>query len=192
MKSSYRKSVLPMAAAVLAISLLAGCAGKNATPSPNASSTPAAAVSPSASPSPTVDPNSVNYSNTQYGFGFALPSSWKGYSIVSDQWEGLSLKSDDGGKVAETGPIISIRDPRWTQQTPRQDIPIMVFTLDQWNSLKKEEYHIGAAPLDPSELGRNNKYVFALPARYNYAFPAGYEEVDTILKGAPLKTFNLN
>ncbi len=180
-----------LTAAVLALSILAGCSGKNTTPSPNPSRAPAAAVSPTASPSPSVDPNALTYNNTQYGFNFALPTAWKGYSVVNSQWEGLSLKSDSSGKVAQTGPIISIRDPRWTQQTPRQDIPIMVFTLDQWNSLKKEEYHIGAAPMDPSELGRNNKYVFALPARYNYAFPAGYEEVDTILKGAPLKTFTV-
>ena len=191
MKSTYRKSALLFAAAIMSLSLLSGCSGKaniNPSPSPSAVSTPVAATSPS----PTADPNLVVYKNTQYGFNFTLPVAWKGYTFIISQWEGLSLKSDMSGKVAQTGAIISLRDPRWTQQTPRQDIPIMVFTLDQWNSLKNEEFHIGAAPMDPSELGRNNKYVFALPARYNYAFPLGYEEVDTILKGAPLKTFNVN
>ena len=48
-------------------------------------------------------------------------------------------------------------------------------------------YHIGAAPLDPTELGRNNEYVFALPARYNYDFLLGYEEVAEILEGGPLQ-----
>jgi len=38
------------------------------------------------------------------------------------------------------------------------------------DSLQQEKFHIGAAPINPSELGRNTKYVFALPARYNYAF----------------------
>ena len=32
--------------------------------------------------------------------------------------------------------------------------------------------------------GRNSKYVFALPARYNYAFPAGYK-VEAILERDP-------
>jgi hypothetical protein len=64
----------------------------------------------------------------------------------------------------------------------------MVFTLNQWNSLRQEVFHIGAAPVAPSELGRNNYYVFALPARYNYAFPPGFKEVENILANHPLQT----
>ena len=45
----------------------------------------------------------------------------------------------------------------------------------------------GAAPINPSELGRNKRYVFALPPRYNFAFPTGYEEVEEILEGKPLE-----
>ena len=58
----------------------------------------------------------------------------------------------------------------------------MVFTLGQWTSLEKEEFHIGAAPVPPKKLGQNDKYVFALPPRYNFAFPEGYEEVENILE----------
>jgi hypothetical protein len=83
--------------------------------------------------------------------------------------------------------MISIRHPEWTAENPRQDIPIMIFTTAQWNSLQQGKFHIGAAPIGPSELGRNAKYVFALPARYNYAFPTGYEEVESILKSDPLQ-----
>ena len=43
--------------------------------------------------------------------------------------------------------------------------------------------------LEPSELGRNTSYVFALPARYNYAFPTGYNEVEEILQNKPLHPF---
>lgn len=59
----------------------------------------------------------------------------------------------------------------------------MIFTLEQWGSLLEGKFHIGAAPIGPTELGRNSKYVFALPARYNFAFPEGYEEVEEIIKG---------
>jgi hypothetical protein len=131
---------------------------------------------------------SLEYKNAQYGFSFSLPDSWKGYSIVTDTWEGWAL-SPQGDVPTETGPLISIRHPQWTQAVPRQDIPIMVFTIAQWNSLQQDKFHIGAAPINPSELGRNANYVFALPARYNYAFPAGYEEVDAILATKPLQTF---
>jgi hypothetical protein len=64
----------------------------------------------------------------------------------------------------------------------------MVFTLNQWNLLREEVFHIGAAPLNPSVLGRNNYYVFALPARYNFSFPPGFKEVETILANHPLNT----
>ena len=129
----------------------------------------------------------VIYQNTQYGFDFTLPVSWKGYTIVTDKWEGYTPDDTEGQKLVTSGPLISIRHPEWTKETPRQDIPIMVFTLSQWESLQKDEFHIGAAPIGPSELGRNSKYVFALPARYNYAFPAGYEEVEQILSSNALQ-----
>ncbi len=78
------------------------------------------------------------------------------------------------------------RHPEWTSEIPRQDIPIMIFTLSQWDALQRQEFHIGAAPIGPKELGRNSNYVFALPARYNFAFPKGYEEVEDILEDNPL------
>lgn len=82
--------------------------------------------------------------------------------------------------------MFSIRHPLWTAASKRQDIPILIYFLAQWNALSKEEFNMGAAPIPPSELGRNAAYVFALPARYNYAFPAGYQEVEQILQGNPL------
>ncbi len=132
-----------------------------------------------------IDTSSM-YSNTQYGFTFTLPKSWQNFSIVTTQWEGTALEGQQNGKVVQTGPIINIRHPQWSQAVPRQDIPIMVFTLDQWDSLQKVKFSVGAAPIPPSELGQNSKFVFALPARYNFAFPAGFEEVETILNGKPL------
>jgi hypothetical protein len=134
---------------------------------------------------PAID-DKLTYKNTQYGFSFSLPYSWKGYSIVTGEWEGNPAGSDN---VTEKGPIISIRNPKWTQENPYQDIPIMVFTLSQWDSMQQEEFHIGAAPIGPTELGRNEEYVLALPARYNFSFPTGFEEVEKILEGNPLKAF---
>lgn len=130
---------------------------------------------------------SILYRNTQYGFSFSLPESWKGYSIATGKWDGYSLEGPQSNKTVETGPVISLRHPQWTSEKPRQDVPIMIFTLDQWDSLQQEKFHIGAAPVGPRELGRNTRYVFALPARYNFAFPQGYEEVEKILQNNPLQ-----
>jgi hypothetical protein len=117
------------------------------------------------------------YTNKTYGFRFALPASWKGYSIVVKSWgEGQ-------------GPLILIRHPLWTEANPRQDIPIMVFTLTQWNLVQQGKLSVSAAPVGPDKLGQNSKYVFGLPPRYNFAFPTGYEEVEEILKHDPLHAF---
>lgn len=130
--------------------------------------------------------DSLVYKNTLYGFSFTLPASWKGYSIIEEKWEGQALGGSEGEQVIETGPLLSIRHPQWTDTKQRQDIPIMVFTQNQWKQLQEDKFHIGAAPIGPMELGQNSKYVFALPARYIYAFPEGFEEVDKILQNNPL------
>ncbi len=149
----------------------------------NATSTPATTTSTGVV-SPSV------YKNSKYGFSIALPQSWVGYSIVEDKWEGYRL--DAAGKsqiISETGPLLSVRHPDWEYKSPRQDIPVMVFTIEQWNNMQKDVFHIGAAPINPTELGRNSKYVFGLPARYNFSGLTGNEEVDQIIHGDNFKTF---
>ena len=131
---------------------------------------------------------SLEYKNNHYGFRFVLPITWERYTVTTATWKGYAVDSE-GEVPAEEGPIISIRHPLWAVDVPRQDIPIMVFTKAQWDSLQQGKFHIGAAPIGPRELGRNNLYVFALPARYNFAFPVGYEEVEIILESNPLRTF---
>ncbi len=130
----------------------------------------------------------IVYRNAEYGFTFSLPASWEGYEIVTEEWEGTAIEGsaeEDG--IAETGPMILIRHPQWTSEDPRQDIPVMVFTSAQWEALQQRDFSVGAAPVGPRELDRNSGYVFALPARYNFAFPTGYKEVEDILEGNPLQ-----
>lgn len=68
----------------------------------------------------------------------------------------------------------------------------MIFSINQWDQLINREFYIGAGPIGPKELSRNGKYVFALPARYNFAFPTGYEEVEEILEGDPLEPIEIS
>jgi beta-N-acetylhexosaminidase len=135
----------------------------------------------------TPPPAAVQYRNTDYGFTFDLPSTWAGYTIVTEEWKGVILQADGTSGPSVSGPEILIRHPKWTPSEPRQDIPIMVFTLSQWEQIQQEGLSVGAAPIPPTELGRNGRYVFALPARYNFAFLTGWEEVETIIEGHPLQ-----
>ncbi len=131
----------------------------------------------------------VDFINVEFGFSLSLPESWRGYKVVLSKWQGFDVNSTfEKPAPTETGPVISVRHPLWTEDKPRQDIPIMVFTIAQWEKVAKEELSVSAAPIPPTELGRNTKYIFALPARYNYAFPEGFEEVEKIIQG---KNFNV-
>ncbi len=130
---------------------------------------------------------SIEYKNTQYGFIFSLPLSWEGYSIVIQNWEGNLIDAEPAQTFK--GPEIFIRHPLWTSSAPRQDIPIMIFIPAEWDLVQQEKLSLGAAPIGPSELGRNAKYIFALPARYNFAFPAGFEEVQKIIENKSLRAF---
>ena len=180
--STIQKSAI--GAALTLLILIAGGAAifVGRTPRP-----PASAPVNSAPVAPAPQP--VEYQNAVYGLSVSLPDGWRGYSILNGTWEGLAV-GENGEMPAATGPELSVRHPQWTELVPRQDIPIMVFTIEQWDRLQQDKFHIGAAPIGPSELGRNAKYVFALPARYNFAFPVGFEEVDALIQGKPLKTFD--
>ncbi|HEX3985085.1 MAG TPA: hypothetical protein VHX13_00645 [Acidobacteriaceae bacterium] len=125
----------------------------------------------------------IVYVNRQYGFRFTLPADCRGYSIVTDEWMGSAPANN------ERGPLLSIRDPRWTEEQPRQDIPIMIFTGAQWKLLQNGKLTVSAAPYDPGEIGRNRRYVFAIPPRYNFDEDPGYREVMEILKEHPLHAF---
>ncbi len=200
MLSPSKKTSIKWGIAALSLALLVGCTSISSPGSPTSSNenqTSSTAITESntkpnpttSSSSTTSDSSSILYKNTQYGFNFILPKSWQDYFIINGNWQGNDATS---GKVTETGPLISIRHPQWTSKNPRQDIPILVFTLDQWELLQKEAFHIGAAPFGPGELGRNSIYVFALPARYNFAYPIGYQEVEDILKKHPLKPIQIS
>lgn len=130
----------------------------------------------------------VEYRDTQYGFKIALPATWKDYSVIAETWTGYT-NGAQGQVASEQGPELLLRHPQWTSQNPRQDIPIMVFTLAQWDKIEHDGFYVSAAPIGPSELGRNSTYVFALPPRYNFAYATGWEEVEKILEGKALRTF---
>lgn len=135
------------------------------------------------------DPNttSITYKNTQFGFDFTLPSTWQGYTVVNNSWTGTALKST----TKQSGTKLLIRNPKWTATLPYEDLPVLVFTIAQWNAYLNEEFSVSAAPIVASELGRNNKYVFALPPRWNYDYSEGYVEAENIIKSNPLKAFDI-
>ena len=117
------------------------------------------------------------YQNGKYGFSLSLPETWNGYISSSS--------------VIEYGNKVVIRFPGWTAKNPHEDIPILVYPLATWQKWEKNNFegYPTAAPIGPTERGRNNVYVFATAPRYNFDFQPGFEEVEKIV--AALKTVNL-
>jgi hypothetical protein len=108
----------------------------------------------------------VEYRNEQYGFGMTFPSDWKGYSVVAGTWQGRT--QDEQGETTGTyaGPEFLLRHPQWTADAPWQDLPVMVFTHEEWALVEQEHLAVSAAPIGPGKLGENAQFVFALPPRW--------------------------
>jgi hypothetical protein len=159
------------------VSILLGCALM--TP---AWASPQPAVSGS-SKQPVIS-TALIYKNTQFGFCFRLPASWTGYTILTGQWDGMVTSTSQ----MIHGPSITIRNSKWTTEIPYQDIPILIFKPEVWWKVDDAKIAVGAAPFAPSELGRNNRYVFALPARLTSDSETGYQEVLKLTREKPLES----
>jgi hypothetical protein len=166
MATSQRSSHIPQLALLLIVAVAAQCQSpegrQDSKPSLDSRGKPA-----------------VSYVNAEYGFRFDLPDDWKGFSIEIGHW----------GSDKETGPLLRIRNPRYTNSEPTEDIPIMVFTRREWKRVVSGDLIVSAAPIAPAEIARNSRYVFALPPRWSYDELDGVEEVGKILAGKPMHTF---
>jgi hypothetical protein len=117
----------------------------------------------------------LRYYDAQYDLPFFLPASWKGYSVLHQEWDG-------GG--AWRGPIIVFRNPQWRTNDPYQDIPVMVFTRSQWEVCGKNGGFFPYAAGVITEMWHNPKYVFGIYSRYNAADSVkGWTEAAEIVDG---------
>jgi hypothetical protein len=124
----------------------------------------------------------IVYHNARYGLTFSLPATWRGYSVIQDEWDSAEYSPGEDKNVATGhGPMIIFRHPQWKRDQPRQDIPILVFTRRQW------EADQGEAPIYAGgveyEIAHNTKYVFAIYSRFDAADEVeGVAEAEQILK----------
>ena len=126
----------------------------------------------------------IRYHNPQYHLTFLLPASWQGYSVLVQQWDGETYSpATDKTLVVGHGPMITLRHPRWLATAPYQDIPIVVFTRDQWDALHHGEFWpslFAGGSID--EIWHNRNYVFAMSSRYNWGELEGSKEVAEIVE----------
>jgi hypothetical protein len=109
----------------------------------------------------------VLYHNTRYNFTFCLPTSWQGYSVLIQQWQGETYSPvRDAAAMTEHGPAIVLRNPNWKADAPCLDIPIMVFSRSQWQAEHQGKFSVGAGGIE-EEITHTSKYVFAISSRFN-------------------------
>lgn len=121
----------------------------------------------------------VRYRNKTYGFEIPLLASWSGYRVQIEPYHGTDVAT--GEQQNGIGTLITLHHPLDGQPEDRADMPVMVFEHRVWERIMSGGISLGAAPIPPTELGRNARYVFALPARYNYDFKPGWEDVDKVI-----------
>lgn len=126
----------------------------------------------------------VVYRNARYHLTFWLPESWKGYLVLIQQLDD-EVYSPAADKLIIVGhnPMITLRHPGWQASAPYQDIPILIFTRNQWDDLNHGSLWpslFAGGAMD--ELWHNQKYVFAMSSRYNAADEVqGEKEVKDII-----------
>jgi len=116
------------------------------------------------------NPREFTYTNQTYGFSLILPKDWKNFTIVPG--------------TVQFGETVTLRHPNWSKENPYMDVPILVYPIEQWKKWEATNFegYPTAAPMGPTERGRNAKYVFATAPRYNYSFAIGWEAVETAIE----------
>jgi hypothetical protein len=110
----------------------------------------------------------IRYHNAQYDLTVFLPASWKGYSVRTQQWAGETYSPEKDTKVVlARGPLIVLRNPLWKMHDSYQDMPIYIFTRQQWNDIHDGKYSAVGAGGVIYELWHNDQYVFGMHSRYN-------------------------
>lgn len=124
----------------------------------------------------------VVYTNTEFGFTYGLSSDWQGHSVVRETWNGNPLN----GGAQTSGTKLLIRNPLWSANKKYEDIPVLVFTIAEWNAYENGDFSIGAAPISATEIARNKTYVFALPPRWDFDYSLGFKEAEHIVASKTL------
>jgi len=118
----------------------------------------------------------LRYYNSQYDFTFFLPASWRGYSVLIQQWNASQTDST----MPEHGPVIVIRHPQWKINDIYQDIPVRVFTRSQWEADRHGKFAIDAGGFE-EEIEHNREFVFVISSRFNTEELKASKEADDVV-----------
>ncbi len=127
----------------------------------------------------------VRFRDERYGLTFYLPAAWRGYSVSVQQLDDERYSPGGATQIVVGNTSMSVlRHPQWQPNAPYQDIPILVFTRDQWDAFHHGELWpslFAGGTID--ELWHNGRFVFAMWSRYNAADEVrGWREVAAVVE----------
>jgi hypothetical protein len=125
----------------------------------------------------------LRYHDTKTGFTFYLPETWRGYSVLHNEWLGQTyVPANDENITVTRGPVFVLRHPHWTASKMYQDMTLVVYTRSQWDGEKQGTfsctYFAGGTMV---ELWHNHNYVLAMSTHEGKAELEGWQEVNEIV-----------
>lgn len=118
---------------------------------------------------------SAVYKSAQYGLQIKFSPYWSGYTLISGSWQ---------SKTGQKGPLLTFRNMKWTSSAPTTDIPLEIFTAQQWDQMQDLKFHVGGSESYPLEFKRNAKYVFAIDSRWAMSAQNDYSNVRAMLSSS--------
>jgi hypothetical protein len=129
----------------------------------------------------------IFYKNAEYEFSMIFPATWKNFIVQKNTWKGWLVDSQSE-HPDYTGVKLLFINPQTTDTQVYQDIPVLIFTKEQWGLISQEKLSVSAAPIGPAKIGETNDYIFATPPRwYGFTDAIGSQEAVDIVK--TFKTF---
>ena len=125
----------------------------------------------------------LRFYDSKTGFTFYLPETWRGYSVLHNEWQGQTyLPAKDENLTVTRGPVLVLRHPHWAPTKMYQDITLVVYTRSEWDEEKQGKfsctYFAGGTMV---ELWHNHNYVLAMSTHEGKAELEGWQEVNQIV-----------
>lgn len=111
--------------------------------------------------------STIEYKNEQYGFAVYLPPDWDGFLVIEEHQNKESELHELFSELDEDYFIVRVRHPKWTKETPYQDIVFSMIQREEWNQNANSATNGNFGKL-PKVVLSSSKYLLVIdPDDYN-------------------------
>ncbi|MBI9011471.1 MAG: hypothetical protein JEZ08_04515 [Clostridiales bacterium] len=116
-----------------------------------------------------------------YGYSITVPIAWSGVFVTREDQDAKSPLHEMLTKLDEDYFIVRHRHPKWTAETPYQDIVFSIVRREEWNKHANDATS-GVLELLPQTILSNFEYLLVHDPYHYSSKNQGYDEVMDILK----------